>query len=301
MSVVKVIRNTEGTFQFKAALFEEGYLFCVMDLHTGEEFYRKIYDLKIDDNAFENLRTIRNGNDLYVYYNNGKLMCILTKVTNKERPTQVLSKNVDGYLIVLNVGSNVIKFTVNDNKLVIFTGECSLSHYNLVVFHQSVSVKLVDELKLKIEFANCYGAIVVEVMKTVEPTKVVKTVKLLGDTLYELSTKSRRKQLIKKHYVDLQTHVVEYLTAQATDNFVTNVELAIGELYNAHYYDINGKLSSLGPLGVKFSNLLNIGTASPTLDELEELTTLLEKYLVSQNIKVSYISHCCLKLSWDRK
>ena len=298
MSVVKVIRNTEGTFQFRAALFDEGYLFYVIEYHTGEEFYSKIYTVKIDDKAFENLRIIRDGNDLYVYYNNDKSMCLLTKVTNKERPIQVLSKNINNYLIVFNVGSDVIKLTV-DNKLVIFTGEYSLFYYNIVVFHQSVSVKLVDDSKLKIEFANSYGAIVVEVMKTVEPskidepTKVVKTVKLLGDELYELSTKSRRKQLIKDHYVDLQTHVVEYLTAQATNNFVTNVELAIGELYDG--------LSSLGPLGIKFSTLLNIDKATPTLEELEELTQLLEKYLVSQNIKVIYTSHCCLKISWDRK
>lgn len=78
-------------------------------------------------------------------------------------------------------------------------------------------------------------------------------------------------------------------------------EVNIGELYNEDYYvneptNImkntpfgNDFLSNLPPNGDKFL---------PTLDELEYLTSRLMKYLASQELAITPISHCHIKIEW---
>lgn len=129
------------------------------------------------------------------------------------------------------------------------------------------------------------------------PSKNGSSLKTLSEVLYENTKINRklRKQYVQEQYIHLQDHVVDLLKTYSLKNLGYSCEIEICELYIKDYYE-DKKETEYTKLGERFMtkcfNLL------PGLNELETLTTQLEKYLISQGFKVSYLSHCYLRICW---
>src|SRR5258708_25155610 len=121
----------------------------------------------------------------------------------------------------------------------------------------------------------------------------------LRDQLYNIrvSKDIPRKQYVESQYENLQAHVIGLLKKAANDNY--SCKISIGELYVLNYYKNEGHRNIRTELGEIFCNAMcNTTPSYPTADELQHLTTKLKTYLESQNLNVTYMSHCCLNISW---
>jgi len=122
--------------------------------------------------------------------------------------------------------------------------------------------------------------------------------KNLQDELNENTNrmKEQRKLHLKNSYHDLQDHVVNKLKKYSCQYYKNECKITIGNLYIKNYYDhVNIEYTNLGYI---FANGLNPKLSFPSSDELEYLTTKLEKYLILQGLDVTYTSHCCITISW---
>lgn len=114
----------------------------------------------------------------------------------------------------------------------------------------------------------------------------------------------QRQQYINDHYPQLQSHVVDLLLEHSRTYHCLKYrnykcEIEIGDLYIKDYYDDTDPVEYT-VLGKSFANGCKSEPSYLTLDELENLTSQLEKYLKSQGLEVKYTSHCCIEVSWKK-
>lgn len=108
----------------------------------------------------------------------------------------------------------------------------------------------------------------------------------------------RQRQLhVEKSYQDLQDCVVNKLQNHSLNYGMMYRVITIGNFYIKNYYD--QPVKNYTKLGYRFADGLKPAVSFPSINELVYLTKRLEKYLISQGLKVVYISHCEIKISWD--
>lgn len=104
--------------------------------------------------------------------------------------------------------------------------------------------------------------------------------------------------LMDNHYTLLQSKVLELLDHHSKKSKYFYYDVEIGNLYIEDYYNpkCNKTILCETILGGNFR--ADVGDV-PSLDELQDLTSRLEKYLLSQGLSVTYISHCNIRISWN--